>query len=507
MIGAAGVGRTGRGAVARWSLWWPHRAAEAEHGAGVAAMLFGLFCVLVLATRLLCRDDAGYESFWSGNAVILVGLLVLRPPVALLVTGACFLADATVLRLGAALDAEAVLACVLNVFVALLAAPPTRRFCGAATDLTHPHRFAMFVPIAFGAAAIEALIGILIETYALGDPADPVADWMQWVMCDALGLIIATPAILALVRRRGRDPDASTPRAVGAMVCLTLALALVSFLLPGTPLFLLLFPALVLIAFYASAVTGLLVVLVVSVIVSALTAHGYGPIARLSPDGHLMRVAFLQPFLFALLLVVMPTATAVGMKRRYMRRLSALERRMRDVASRDALTPAGSRLAFETALRALIGGSGHGALLLIDIDHFKRINDGFGHPAGDSVLVELARRLIEVAAPHRGRVGRLGGDEFALCVATPLQRDALDAFCHQVISRLRQPYRLDGEDHVFTASIGATLIEAGSARMEEVMKHADRALYIAKAAGRDGHAIAERTEANGRMLRPVGAVA
>ncbi|NVN31395.1 diguanylate cyclase, partial [Endobacter medicaginis] len=475
--------------------WAPWRRAEARRGVGTMAVLFTLYCALVLATRLLCRDDAGYESFWPANAVLLVALLVLRPRQAFGLLAICFVADVTVLRFGAPIDAEAVLASVLNVAIALIAAPLTRRFCGATTDLTHPHRFAMFVPIALGAASIEALVGILVETYVLADPADPFADWMQWVMCDALGLIIATPAVIALVRRRIASDAAASPRVVGALVALSVALALVSFLLPGTPLFLLLFPALVLVAFCASAVTGLLVVLVVSVIVSAFTAHDLGPIARLSPDGHLMRVAFIQPFLFALLLVVVPTSNAVGAKRRYMRRLSGLQARMAETAARDTLTPADSRLHFEASLRALIARGGHGALLLIDIDHFKRVNDGFGHQTGDLVLVEFARRLIEAAGMHQGRVGRLGGDEFALCLAVRLPRDALDLFCRGVIARLRQPYRIGTEDHVFTASIGATPIEAGPARMEEVMRRADHALYAAKAAGRDGHAIADRIEA------------
>ena len=132
------------------------------------------------------------------------------------------------------------------------------------------------------------------------------------------------------------------------------------------------------------------------------------------------------------------------------------------------------------------------ALLLIDIDRFKEINDGCGHRAGDEVVVEIARRIAAVLRPA-DLCGRWGGDEFIVLFgdlgAHPLKRiaDAMKrGLSHPVTMR-------DGRVVPVTVSIGACLAEPGE-MVEQVADMADAALYMAKEEGRDRVVIHDPTE-------------
>lgn len=124
------------------------------------------------------------------------------------------------------------------------------------------------------------------------------------------------------------------------------------------------------------------------------------------------------------------------------------------------------------------------ALLLLDVDHFKQINDRWGHLAGDAVLRHVADVLVACVAEREHLLGRYGGEEFVL-----LLPGADHAQAHQCADRLRQalresPARLDGAPVRVTASIGLA-IDQGSGDMERLLGEADAALYRAKAEGRD----------------------
>lgn len=164
--------------------------------------------------------------------------------------------------------------------------------------------------------------------------------------------------------------------------------------------------------------------------------------------------------------------------------LARLLQVMRSRAEQDGLTGLMNRRAFEARLRheqqrLQRGGAGY-ALVLIDLDHFKRINDELGHEAGDQALVQTATRLRE-GLREVDALARLGGEEFiALLPATP-QAAAL-----QVAERLRmtlaaRPLRLVGRDWPQTASLGVAHSDDG----DDAMQRADQALYRVKAGGRN----------------------
>jgi len=155
-------------------------------------------------------------------------------------------------------------------------------------------------------------------------------------------------------------------------------------------------------------------------------------------------------------------------------------------ALRDPLTGVDNRRALFTHLRGLLDmllpALPH-ALLLVDLDHFKRVNDSHGHPAGDAVLVEVARKLKDTLG-ERGTLARLGGEEFAIVLSAAGHDAALDqaeelrdAVAEVAVAGIVEAGQV-------TASIGVALFD-GHGSLDDWMRAVDRALYAAKARGRN----------------------
>ncbi|MES2582087.1 MAG: diguanylate cyclase [Pseudomonadota bacterium] len=163
------------------------------------------------------------------------------------------------------------------------------------------------------------------------------------------------------------------------------------------------------------------------------------------------------------------------------------------LAFHDALTGLPNRRLLndrlETALAASQRNQAHGALLFLDLDKFKELNDTFGHDVGDLMLQEVAQRLVECIRAI-DTVARLGGDEFVLLIQN-LSGTAEDARLHantvgnKILTRLNEPYHLHGTEHNITPSIGATLFLGRAVDGAELLKQADMAMYEAKAKGRN----------------------
>jgi diguanylate cyclase (GGDEF)-like protein/PAS domain S-box-containing protein len=163
----------------------------------------------------------------------------------------------------------------------------------------------------------------------------------------------------------------------------------------------------------------------------------------------------------------------------------ALERK----AQTDALTGLADRAVLDERTRSALTdlpADGLVGLALIDLDGFKRINDEFGHLAGDAVLVETAHRLL---ANARGRdtVARFGGDEFAILLDAPGDAPAVAAFGRRLLTALRVPIVLpNGTEVQVTASIGLATTTDRTTYTASLYGWADKAMYAVKAAGRDG---------------------
>jgi diguanylate cyclase (GGDEF)-like protein/PAS domain S-box-containing protein len=158
------------------------------------------------------------------------------------------------------------------------------------------------------------------------------------------------------------------------------------------------------------------------------------------------------------------------------------------LANHDPLTGLPNRLFFQEELQrrtACTGANQPFAVLLFDLDDFKRINDTLGHDAGDELLVSAAQRL-EGALPKGSVVARLGGDEFAAILDGNCSEEGVEAGVASVLEALRRPVKLASQTVDCSASIGASLFPLHGRSSTELLKNADIALYSAKAAGRDG---------------------
>ena len=124
------------------------------------------------------------------------------------------------------------------------------------------------------------------------------------------------------------------------------------------------------------------------------------------------------------------------------------------------------------------------AILFIDLDHFKEVNDTLGHDNGDLLLVEAARRLRQCVR-ECDTVARMGGDEFTVLL-TELTPDAgLERLLHKLLQTMAQVFQLGQEQVFVSASVGVTLYPADGTEVETLYKNADQALYVAKGAGRN----------------------
>ncbi|WP_286159234.1 diguanylate cyclase domain-containing protein [Janthinobacterium sp. HH01] len=168
------------------------------------------------------------------------------------------------------------------------------------------------------------------------------------------------------------------------------------------------------------------------------------------------------------------------------------EQELHRLATTDVLTGLHNRRMFDDFLpKALARAARSGqqvGLAILDIDHFKDINDTLGHAAGDQVLVEFARRLVG-AVRTTDTVARLAGDEFVIVFEQLATNTEIDVLGRKIVDAMREPFLGGGAQRAVTASIGIALTTSQTVTVDEVMRAADQALYGVKAAGRNGFAV------------------
>jgi diguanylate cyclase (GGDEF)-like protein len=171
------------------------------------------------------------------------------------------------------------------------------------------------------------------------------------------------------------------------------------------------------------------------------------------------------------------------------RQLEDSQRQLEQIAYFDSLSGLANRRMFNDELKRMVAASlrsGHClALVLIDLDHFKQINDTLGHDAGDAMLVAVAQRLLS-AMRETDRVVRLGGDEFAILLPEVDGTAAVERVCERIFAALAPPVMHRGSTMQPRASVGAALCPGAARTPDELYKAADIALYESKRAGRNG---------------------
>ncbi len=209
-------------------------------------------------------------------------------------------------------------------------------------------------------------------------------------------------------------------------------------------------------------------------------------------------------------LCVMGAAAVMVLRSRAVVR--AAESRLHLLAHTDAVTGVGNRHAFNEQLALQIAQARERgervALVYIDLDNFKALNDTFGHAAGDGLLHEVARRLQSVVR-SADIVSRLGGDEFALILRWNIDDAALDHYGRRIVEMFKSPYSELGQPVALTCSVGIATFPEDAREMDALMGCADTAMYRAKELGKNRsvrfdasmNLVAARRRAIGQALR------
>jgi diguanylate cyclase (GGDEF)-like protein len=176
-------------------------------------------------------------------------------------------------------------------------------------------------------------------------------------------------------------------------------------------------------------------------------------------------------------------------------KIAEREQRITQLAFNDVLTGLPNRTMFQQQLDHLFriseGNGGQFVLHCLDLDQFKVINDTLGHPAGDALLVEAGRRLLEAARGHF--VARLGGDEFVVLQSISGDRNAIDHLARDILEAISKPMLIEGNELTPSTSIGIAIAPHDGADSGTLLKSADLALYRAKEGGRGAFAFFEES--------------
>jgi diguanylate cyclase (GGDEF)-like protein len=172
-----------------------------------------------------------------------------------------------------------------------------------------------------------------------------------------------------------------------------------------------------------------------------------------------------------------------------------LEAELRRLANIDGLTGALNRVTFMAAAQVLLEQSRNLTALMLDVDHFKAINDRYGHAAGDYALKQLVL-ILQAEIRDKDLLGRLGGEEFAI-VLPVRSPDEATAVAERLRMRVAEGRLAFGNYHfAMTISIGVAVRQITDSKIDEVIANADAALYQAKAAGRNQVITAQLATAN-----------
>ena len=335
------------------------------------------------------------------------------------------------------------------------------------------------------APAVAALLASAL-TSSVGRPFLPT--FIDFFAGHALGNLTFAPVFTLIVSGRLRSMlrDFNAGRAVetAALLALVAASCLATFASSGLPLLFLPCGPIILAIFRGREIGAAGSIVLLALIGGGFTAMGQGPVHLIdSPIGE--RMQFFQFYLAAVVLTVLPVTADLRNRARLHRELRYSEERLKQAAMTDSLTGLPNRRAFwEAAERRLsaIGAAPAGCIAILDIDHFKQVNDVHGHDVGDAVLRQFA---VEAATCLREGdiVARLGGEEFGLLLpgADLISAARICERLRESIAQMGVPSR-KGLIRV-TISGGVSLL--GADGLETALRCADLALYEAKSGGRD----------------------
>jgi diguanylate cyclase (GGDEF)-like protein len=363
-----------------------------------------------------------------------------------------------------------------------LAARLAARYAGGVHAFDRVPDVFRFAALAAAGAAVSATVGALALRFdGLVNSASLAVAWLTWWLGDAVGGLLVAPPLLLWARgaREGWTRARAAEGLALVLVVVTASLVVFGGFFPARtqdyPLeFVCLLP-LVWAAVRFEPRGAAAAILLCSALAVSGTVRGYGPFARGSATESLL---LLQAFLALAALTTLALAAAVSERRRY-------EQQLLYLVEHDPLTGVLSRKRFESELRHELAMSlrygTRGAVLFVDLDEFKQVNDQLGHRAGDQLLVKLAR-LLKGRLRDSDLLARLGGDEFAVLLPNADGSQA-QAVASQLAAAIGQDGVVEGSPLRVTASLGIALYPEHGLSADELLSRADGAMYGAKQAG------------------------
>jgi len=170
-------------------------------------------------------------------------------------------------------------------------------------------------------------------------------------------------------------------------------------------------------------------------------------------------------------------------------KLKESQKSIKLLSEKDHLTGMGNRLKFYQYLHRQIAYSEKNnatfTLFFLDLDHFKDVNDSYGHAIGDQLLVEAAQRITQCVSNVNGFVARIGGDEFMIILPRTSEKRTVEKAANCIQQALQKSYRIEGNDINITTSIGITYYPDDACNADELVVNSDQAMYSAKQKGRN----------------------
>jgi len=451
----------------------------------------------------LARGAGHVSPIWLSNAIILGCLLSSRLREWPWYIGAGVLANFAACMLSGDWPAVSLGFTAVNTAEAVLAAFLIRSDepIGASmlTERKYVFRFLIFGVIL--APALVAPAGAALLQMVHG--AELAQTYWRWFAADALGIALIVP--LVIIARTTAWPQifaGSQRKSELGMILLTALVTAAVFWQTRYPISFLPYAVLVLAAFRLGPAGVALNCGVLAAISIGMTIAGHGPFALLENADSGERILLLQIFLSVAVFMSVPIATALAERKELELSLTRARDELKGLAATDALTGLGNRRAFDEALERewnrAIRYREPISLALLDIDHFKRFNDHYGHKPGDECLAKVGHLLAETVFRPGDVIARYGGEEFAIVLPGTSADGAL-----QVAERLRQIIEHQGWRHIgspegcITVSVGVATIEPTPRQAKSTLfEQADAALYKAKAQGRNRVECARPASAN-----------
>ncbi len=438
----------------------------------------------------LARGPGELAAIWVGNGILTGWLLSRRTATWPAYVAVAFVAElpARVLAGDEASYAVAIAAC--NIAEAWGVAWIVR---SRVPDIRDPAHWVRLGGLATGATlAASAVSGLAAAAVAQAmHGQELLRAFGTWYAAHVVGMVIvATTTLVALRGRRRPRIDGAGPWSLAGTLAVVIVVGTAAFLTPYPVLFVT-YPPLLLAAVRHRFVGVALGVIALALVGATATTLGYGPLWLLDDLGDGGRIALLQVYLAGGCVMTIPVCLAMAERDRLAHRLAENRLELERLSRVDALTGLANRRQFDErfalALKRLQRRATPLVLMCLDIDHFKAINDGHGHAAGDAVLEAFGKRLCD-SVRDTDLVARLGGDEFVVLLEDA-SAEAAETVARKVVAAMADPIDVGGTSITVTTSIGVAVAHAPT-DAKVLMAEADALLYEAKKAGRNRYRVA-----------------